>query len=410
MKPDWPRSALISKLLRTVPLLGLAALLSGCGMVVMNPSGDVAARQANLILYSTGLMLLIIVPVIAFTLIFAWRYRASNRHAEYDPEWHHSTQLEVLIWTAPLMIIIALGAITWLFTHLLDPYRPLDRIDASTPVTEETETLTVQVVAMDWKWMFIYPELGIATVNELAAPVDTPINFRLTSTSIMNAFYVPALSGMIYAMPGMQTQLHAVINEEGNYAGFSANYSGPGFANMRFRFHGLSAQDFDAWVAQVREQGEPLTAERYLEVEAPSELEPVHYYSEVQNGLYHSILNLCVEPGRMCADEMMHIDMQGGAGLEGLGNLDRLVYDSNRAHDGSAGHGPDGYASPRQPGDAEAPGATFPASSRPPRDGEAAPSTPAESGQGAHEGDRPGEPGAGPAPDASEPAPSQLNE
>ncbi|MFD2237524.1 ubiquinol oxidase subunit II [Aureimonas populi] len=373
-------------------------------MVVMNPSGDVAARQASLILWSTGLMLLIIVPVIAFTLFFAWRYRASNKDATYDPEWNHSTHLEVLIWTAPLMIIIALGAMTWLFTHLLDPYRPLDRIDAATPVTEETPTLDVQVVALDWKWMFIYPELGIATVNELAAPVDTPINFRLTSSSIMNAFYVPALSGMIYAMPGMQTRLHAVINSEGVYNGFSANYSGSGFSNMHFQFLGLSNEDFEAWVERVRAEGQPLDRARYLEVEQPSELEPVHYYSSVEDGLYRSIVNMCAEAGRMCADEMMHIDMQGGAGVDSVHNLERLIYDGNRSHGETAGYGPSGYAGAGSE-ESEAPGATFPATDRPARSDEPAPGTSGSPGEA------PPEDGAPEAPedDDASPAPDQLN-
>ncbi len=375
---------------RLAVLAPLMLLLGGCNLVVMNPAGDVATRQANLILWSTGLMLLIIVPVILFTLFFAWKYRASNRDATYDPEWNHSTKLEVLIWTAPLMIIIALGAMTWLFTHLLDPYRPLTRIAPGQPVTEETRTLTVEVVALDWKWMFIYPELGIATVNELAAPVDTPIAFRLTSSSIMNSFYIPALSGMIYAMPGMQTQLHAVINREGTYEGIASNYSGPGFSNMHFKFLGMSQDGFDEWVARVRAQGQPLTRERYLEVEAPSEMEPVHYYSQVDRGLFRAILNMCVEPGRMCMDEMMHIDMQGGGGLDSLHHMDRLIYDTNRAHDSHFGHGPSGYAGAGEAGGAEAPGATFPASDRRPRSEEPADDAAPQGAphEGPHEGPR----------------------
>ena len=144
----------------------------------MNPSGDIAAQQGQLIVTSTLLMLLIIVPVIALTMFFAWRYRQSNTKAEYEPDWDHSTQLELVIWGAPLLIIIALGAITWISTHKLDPYRPLDRIDAQRPVPADVKPLVVQVVALDWKWLFIYPEQGIATVNELAAPVDRPIEFQ----------------------------------------------------------------------------------------------------------------------------------------------------------------------------------------------------------------------------------------
>src|SRR3954463_11644554 len=177
---------LTRKLLRALALLPLAGLLAGCNAVLLNPSGDIALKQRNLIITSTALMLLIIVPVIVFTLLFAWRYRASNQDAPYDPDWSHSTRLEVLIWSAPLMIIIALGAMTWLSTHTLDPFRKLTRIDASRPLPPGTKPLNVEVVALDWKWLFFYPDQGIATVNEMAAPVDVPIAFKITSSSVMN--------------------------------------------------------------------------------------------------------------------------------------------------------------------------------------------------------------------------------
>src|SRR3712207_2161696 len=155
-----PTNRFASRLLRAVAVFPLVSLLAGCNMVLLQPSGDIALQQRNLIVISTVLMLLIIVPVIVFTLIFAWHYRASNQDAVYDPEWHHSTRLEVLIWSAPLVIIIALGAITWLSTHTLDPYRPLTRIDASRPVPRGAKPLNVEVVALDWKWLFFYPEHG----------------------------------------------------------------------------------------------------------------------------------------------------------------------------------------------------------------------------------------------------------
>ena len=311
-------------------------LLGGCKMVVMSPSGDIARQQADLIVVATVLMSLIIVPVLFLTLYFAWHYRHSNTKAKYDPEWHHSTRLEVVIWSAPLAIIIALGAITWISTHKLDPYRPLDRIDANRPVTPETKPITVEVVALDWKWLFFYPEYGIATVNELAAPVDVPINFKLTASSVMNAFYVPALAGMIYAMPGMQTKLHAVINEPGSYDGLSANYSGDGFSQMRFKFLGLDQGDFDQWVARVKQQGVALNRNAYMRLEKPSAKEPVRYFSSVEDGLYKAVLNMCARPGQMCADEMMHVDEMGGAGVDSRENRARLEYDNRRASDAAA--------------------------------------------------------------------------
>ncbi|MFC5758498.1 ubiquinol oxidase subunit II [Rhizobium sp. GCM10022189] len=320
-----------SRLLLILPLFFLA----GCNMVVMSPSGDIAAQQRDLIIVSTVLMLLIIVPVIFLTLFFAWRYRRSNTAATYAPEWHHSTRLEIVIWSAPLAIIIALGAVTWISTHKLDPYRPLDRIDADRAIPADTKPLIVEVVALDWKWLFFYPDLGIATVNELAAPVDVPINFKITASSVMNSFYIPALAGQIYAMPGMETKLHAVINKEGEYDGFSANYSGEGFSHMRFKFHGLNQQGFDAWVAQVKQRGTMLSRDAYLKLEKPSEKEPVHYYASADADLYDAILNMCATPGKMCMNEMMHIDMMGGGGKESEENREKLTYDNRHAEEGS---------------------------------------------------------------------------
>jgi len=284
--------------------LALLASLAGCNAVLLSPSGDMAVRQRDLIIIATCLMLLIIVPVIILTLLFAWRYRESAPNATYNPEWDHSTVLELAIWAAPLMIIIALGAVTWVSTHQLDPYRPLVRLDERRPVAAEVKPLTVEVVAMDWKWLFLYPEQGIATVNELAAPVDRPIAFRITSTSVMNAFFVPSLAGMVYAMPGMETKLHAVINKPGVYDGFSSNYSGAGFSHMRFKFHGMSDEDFDQWVKQARSSGSTLSKDVYLKLAQPSESEPVQRYASVAPQLYDLILNRCVEGGACMADTM----------------------------------------------------------------------------------------------------------
>lgn len=297
--------------LRLAALPVLASLLSGCSqLVVLFPAGDIAAQQGRLVVVATVLMLLIIVPVIFLTLLFAWRYRENGKHTqtEYAPDWDHSTKLELVIWAAPLIIIIALGAVTWISTHQLDPYRPLDRISATKPLPQDVQPLEVQVVALDWKWLFFYPEQGIATVNELAAPVDRPIRFKLTSSHTMNAFYVPDLAGMIYTMPGMQTELNAVINRPGVYRGMSSHYSGAGFSGMTFKFHGLSAADFDQWVAKARTEGQPLTRTVYSDLARPSERNPVARYASVEPGLYQRVLNLCVEDGQACMHEVMSRD------------------------------------------------------------------------------------------------------
>lgn len=342
-------------------LMPVALLLGGCDLVLLAPAGDVALQQRNLLLASVGLMLVIILPVMALTLVFAWHYRASNKRAVYDPDFHHSTALEVVIWTVPLLIVVALGALTWMGTHLLDPYRPIGRISAAKPILQgerapeakqTIEPLEVQVVALDWKWLFFYPKQGIATVNELAAPVDVPIRFRLTSQAVMNAFFVPTLAGMIYAMPGMETKLHAVINKVGTYKGQSSNYSGAGFSRMHFAFHGLDQAGFDAWIARAKAAGETLDRGRYAELERPSEAEPARLFAGYDPGLYDAILNLCTRPGSMCMSEMMRVDSRGGGGRDSAGNFERLRYDGARTGDGN-----------------EAPGATVPASGRPARGG-----------------------------------------
>lgn len=281
------------KILRGLLLLPVLTL-AGCNTVLLHPSGAVAAQQGHLIVVSTLLMLLIVVPVIALTLLFAWRYRQSNTAAVYAPDWDHSTQLELVIWAAPLLIIIALGALTWITSHTLDPYRSLRRLDQERGIPAGVQPLTVEVVALDWKWLFIYPQQGIATVNEVAAPVDVPIRFKITASSVMNSFFVPALAGQIYAMPGMQTQLNAVINRPGDYEGFSANYSGAGFSGMRFRFRGLSGAEFDRWIGAARSSGAVLDGESYLALARPSEREPVRRYSSVSADLYDRILDQCV--------------------------------------------------------------------------------------------------------------------
>jgi cytochrome o ubiquinol oxidase subunit 2 len=275
-------------------------------MVVLNPAGSVAAQQGHLIVVSTVLMLLIVVPVMALTFLFAWRYRKSNSTATYTPDWDHSTQLELVIWAAPLMIIIALGALTWISAHTLDPYRPLRRLDAARPVPAGMTPLTIEVVALDWKWLFIYPDQGIAVVNEAAVPVDVPVRFKITASSVMNSFFVPALAGQVYAMPGMQTELNAVLNRPGTFEGFSANYSGAGFSGMRFTLRGLNDSDFQHWVRTAKAGQRALNADNYRVLAKPSERDPVRLYSAVAPDLYDAILAQCVagtEPSQQSRDQ-----------------------------------------------------------------------------------------------------------
>jgi cytochrome o ubiquinol oxidase subunit 2 len=294
---------------RALILLPITGLLGACNAIVLHPAGDVALQQRDELVISTLLMLLIIVPVMVLTVIVAWRYRESNTEATYAPDWDHSTSLELVIWSAPLLIIICLGALTWLGTHTLDPYRPTERLDAGRPVDAKVAPLEVDVVAMDWKWLFFYPQYGIATVNQLALPVDRPIDFHITATSVMNSFYIPALAGQIYAMPGMETRLHAVLNHPGNFVGFSANYSGAGFSGMHFATLGTDSAGFDRWVQGVRGSNLALSNANYLRLEQPSEdVKPMAFSSYAPN-LFARVLNMCEHPGDKCIANMMHADM-----------------------------------------------------------------------------------------------------
>ena len=309
LSPDSLRRVLARGTRRlALPGAALASLiaLGGCSMVVMNPAGDVARQQADLILWSVALMLLVIVPVMALTIFFAWRYR-DGADATYRPNWDHSTQLELVIWAAPLLIIIALGALTWVGTHTLDPYRPLERTAPGKPVAANVRPLDVEVVSLDWKWLFIYPEQGIATVNELVVPVDRPVRFRLTSSTVMNAFWVPAMAGMIYTMPGMETKLHAVLNRTGRFEGASSNYSGAGFSGMHFWTRSVTPAAFDQWVAGVRAQPRRLDDATYLALEKPSEKVAPIGFGTVVPGLFDRAVGMCVKPGTTC--------MQGHGGV-----------------------------------------------------------------------------------------------
>ncbi|MEM8569998.1 MAG: ubiquinol oxidase subunit II [Pseudomonadota bacterium] len=314
------------KLISSVSLIAGAVILGGCDLVVMRPSGDVAAQQADLIVYATVLMLIVIVPVILLTIFFAFYYRSSNTKARYEPDWDHSISLEIVIWAVPLAIIICLAGLTWVATHRLNPYDPLRRISETQPIDPTVEPMTVYVTAMDWKWMFIYPEQGIATVNEAAVIKDRPIEWKITSTTVMNSFYVPAMAGMIYGMAGMETELNAVMNETGTFDGISGTYSGAGFSYMTFKLHSFEEAGFDEWVAKVQSEstGE-LTREAVQELDKPTIDHPVTYYSPVADGVWDRILNMCIGEDALCQNDMMMVDALGGGGLDGLWNREAFL-------------------------------------------------------------------------------------
>ncbi|AHA27484.1 ubiquinol oxidase subunit II [Candidatus Liberibacter americanus] len=308
----------MGKYLKNVIALFPTLIISSCDFIVMNPQGYVAVQQADLIRVSVFLMLLIVIPVFVAILFYARKYRVSNKKAIYDSEWCHSTKLEIVIWGFPLLIVICLAIIAWDSTHRLDPYVPLKKISETQAVPEGIKPLVIEVVALDWKWLFLFPEQKIAVVNELVVPVNRPLQFKITSTSVMNSFYIPCLAGQIYSMAGMETKLHAVINQEASCSGFSANYSGRGFSHMRFKFYGKSQSGFDDWITMIRSQGDNLDYKRYLLLEKPSENDPVIYFSSVKSGLYKSVLNLCFRHDKICMDQIMKIDALGGGGINGV--------------------------------------------------------------------------------------------
>lgn len=226
-------------------------------MSVLDPHGPVGAAEKSILIDSLAIMLAIVVPTIVATLAFAWWYRASNSKARYRPQWAYSGQIELVVWGIPLLVVMLLSGVAWVGSHELDPAKPL--ASAQPP-------LDIQVVSLDWKWLFLYPGQKIATVNTLTLPVGVPVHFTLTSASVMNAFFIPQLGSMIYTMYGMTTQLNLQADTAGTYRGMSAHFSGDGFADMHFDVHALSAADFADWTAAAGRTDEVLDAQRYDEL------------------------------------------------------------------------------------------------------------------------------------------------
>ncbi len=256
--------------------------LGGCNLELFDPKGPIGEQEKFLIIVALGLMLLVVIPVIALTLFFAWRYRASNTKAKYAPKWSHSTAIEAVVWSIPCVIVATLAVLIWETSHSLDPYKPLE--SEATPVR-------VEVVALNWKWLFIYPDYGVAAVNQLTLPVERPVDFKITSESIMNSFFIPQLGSQIYAMAGMQTQLHLIASHPGTYPGLSASYSGPGFSDMHFDAIVTTSEAFDAWVRQTRQLPLALDRNAYRSLAQPSIKDPVTLYSSVAPGLFDDIVN-----------------------------------------------------------------------------------------------------------------------
>jgi cytochrome o ubiquinol oxidase subunit II len=264
-------------------------LLSACQWVMLDPKGMIAADEKQLLIISAALMLIVIIPVIVLTFIFAWRYRASNVKATYTPKWAHSIRLELLCWSIPAVIIIILGIITWRSSYQLDPYKPL---------ASNQKPLLIQVIALEWKWLFIYPEQQIAAVNFVQFPINVPVTFLITAEGPMNSFHIPQLAGQIYAMAGMQTQLHLLTETIGDYRGFSANFSGEGFSEMKFIARASSTAEFKKWVKSVKQSPLTLSYETYQHLKQPSLHQQVQYFSSAAKDLFHTTIMHSMMPMR----------------------------------------------------------------------------------------------------------------
>ena len=270
-----------------VLLIG-ATTLGGCSGGVLDPKGPIAAAERLIMLNSLGIMLAIVIPTILATLGTAFWFRASNTRARYLPDFAYSGRLELLVWSIPIMTVILVGGVAWVGSYDLDPPKPIASAD---------KPVRVQVVSLDWKWLFIYPEQGIATVNQLTVPVGTPISFELTSSGVMNSFFVPQLGGQIYTMAGMVTRLHLQADHTGTYRGMSANYSGAGFSDMYFNVDAVPAEKFAQWVAATRTTGPVLDAQSYAELAKPSQAVTPFTYRAVAPDLFNGILSTGMQSG-----------------------------------------------------------------------------------------------------------------
>lgn len=270
---------------RSLSAQGAFACVGGdCGSShwsLLDPMGPIGADEKRLILIAFGLMLTVVIPVIVMALSFAWKYRQSNTSATYQPKWDYSGKIEAVVWVVPAIIVTILSVLVWRDSHALSPYKP---------IASSVKPIEVEAVSMDWKWLFIYPDLGIASVNKLVFPSGTPVSFRITSDTVMTSFFIPQLGSQIYAMAGMQTKLHLVADQPGTYRGLNSQFSGDGFSGMHFDAVATSQQGFDDWVKQVKESKDTLDTAGLKKLEIPTANVPVQYFASVKSGLFEDII------------------------------------------------------------------------------------------------------------------------
>jgi len=262
---------------RALVLVVGSVALASCNEGPLSPKGPIGQAEKTILFDATAIMLAVVIPVIVLTLVFAWWFRAGNKRALYLPDWEYSGRIEMIVWSIPALIVLFLGGMAWISSHDLDPPAAL---------RSHNKPLEIQVVSMDWKWLFIYPDQSIAAVNELTVPVATPIHFRLTSSSVMNSFFIPQLGSQIYTMAGMVTQVNLQADEEGTYPGRSVQFSGDGFSDMKFDVHAVSDASFQQWVTAAKANGASLDATGYDALVKPSQADAPHTFSNVESRLF----------------------------------------------------------------------------------------------------------------------------
>ena len=275
-----PYRSTSAKWLRAILVTSSVALMTSCSEGVLDPHGPVGKAERVILYDATAIMLAVIIPVIVLTLVFAWWFRARNSQARHRPDWEYSGRIEMIIWFIPALVILFLGGIAWTGSHDLDPRVPLE--ESKTP-------LDIEVISLDWRWLFIYPHEGIASLNRLVVPAGVPLRFRLTSTTVMNSFFVPQLGSQIYAMPNMVTRLNLEADQPGTFEGLSAQFSGDGFSDMRFDLVSTEAEAFKDWVNSTKAQGGILDARTFEELERPAKADGVQTYAQVSEGLFDRI-------------------------------------------------------------------------------------------------------------------------
>lgn len=272
------------RILRIIFLLGIALLLGGCGKqwVLLHPAGPVAVHEKSLILTAWWLMVLVAMPVFVLTIWFAWHYRASNKKANYQPNWDFSWSVDAFIWFMPLVIVVVLAVLCWNSSQNLAPYKP---------IASKEKPVEVEVVAFDWKWLFIYPKQHIATVNQLVIPVGHPINFKLTSDTVITSFFIPRMGSQIYAMAGMRTRLNLIADKTGTFDGVNINFSGRGYSDMKFKVLSENDADFNKWVTTVQKSDQKLDMAALKNLKKPSIANPVAHYGWVKPDMFQTILD-----------------------------------------------------------------------------------------------------------------------